>query len=88
MINNAGSGGLGPFMSGDEERLRKIMEVNFFAPTEFIREALPLLSASRSPIIVNVASYEHGVAHADWQRVNGFSEAVVAWIAASEETMH
>ena len=38
--------------------------------------------------IVNVASYEHGVAHADWQRVNGFSEAVVAWIAASEATQH
>ena len=38
--------------------------------------------------MVNVASYQHGVGHGDWTRVNGFSEAVIAWIAASEETMH
>jgi 60 kDa SS-A/Ro ribonucleoprotein len=38
--------------------------------------------------IVNVASYQHGVGHGPWTRVHGFSEAVVAWIAASEETMH
>lgn len=38
--------------------------------------------------MVNVASYQHGVAHGAWTRVDGFSEAVIAWIAASEETMH
>lgn len=38
--------------------------------------------------LVNVASYQHGVGHGEWTRVNGFSEAVIAWIAASEETMH
>jgi hypothetical protein len=38
--------------------------------------------------MVNVASYQHGVRHDDWQRVDGFSEAVIAWIAASEETIH
>lgn len=38
--------------------------------------------------MINVASYQHGVGHGDWQRVDGFSEAVVAWIAASEETQH
>ncbi len=56
LINNAGSGALGPFLSADETRLRQIMEVNFFAPAEFIREALPQLKAGRTPIIVNVAS--------------------------------
>lgn len=35
-------------------------------------------------IIVNVASYALGVAHGDWQRVDGFSEAVLDWIIASE----
>ncbi len=35
--------------------------------------------------MVNVASYQHGVGHGDWQRVDGFSEAVIAWIAALEE---
>jgi len=39
-------------------------------------------------IMVNVASYQHGVGHGDWLRVDGFSEAVIAWIAASQETMH
>ena len=38
--------------------------------------------------MVNVASYQHGVGHGHWTRVNGFSETVIAWIAASEETMH
>jgi 60 kDa SS-A/Ro ribonucleoprotein len=38
--------------------------------------------------MVNVASYQHGVGYDAWTRVNGFSEAVIAWIAASEEAMH
>ena len=38
--------------------------------------------------MVNVASYQHGVGHRAWTRVDGFSEAVIAWIAAMEETMH
>ncbi|MCS3759096.1 TROVE domain-containing protein [Bradyrhizobium centrosematis] len=38
--------------------------------------------------IVNVASYQHGVGHGAWTRVNGFSEAVVAWIAASQTALH
>ena len=38
--------------------------------------------------LVNVASYQRGVGHGAWTRVNGFSEAVVAWIAASETALH
>jgi len=38
--------------------------------------------------MINVASYKHGVGHGDWLRGDGFSEAVIAWIAASEETKH
>jgi short-subunit dehydrogenase len=56
LINNAGSGALGRFDQADESRLRRIMEVNFFAPAEFIREALPALRAGNRPIIVNVGS--------------------------------
>jgi len=37
--------------------------------------------------IINVASYQHGVGQGDWRRVNGFSEAIIAWLAASEATM-
>jgi len=38
--------------------------------------------------MVNVASYQHGAGHGAWTRVNGFSEAVVAWIAASETALN
>ncbi|MFK4508096.1 TROVE domain-containing protein [Bradyrhizobium daqingense] len=38
--------------------------------------------------MVNVASYQHGVGHGAWTRDNGFSEAVVAWIAASETALN
>jgi 60 kDa SS-A/Ro ribonucleoprotein len=35
--------------------------------------------------MVNVASYQHGVGAGEWQRVDGFSEAVITWIAAMEQ---
>ncbi len=56
LINNAGSGAIGPFAEADAERMRGIMEVNFFAPVETTRVALPLLRAGTKPIIVNVGS--------------------------------
>jgi short-subunit dehydrogenase len=56
LVNNAGSGALGRFDEADESRLRRIFEVNFFAPAEFTREALPLLRAGKNPIVVNIGS--------------------------------
>jgi short-subunit dehydrogenase len=56
LVNNAGIGAIGPFAEASPERLRKIMEVNFFAPAELIRSALPLLEAGKRPLIVNVSS--------------------------------
>lgn len=38
--------------------------------------------------MINVASYRHGVGHGPWLRVDGFSEAVIAWVAAQEGTKH
>jgi hypothetical protein len=38
--------------------------------------------------MLNVASYQNGVGHGDWLRVNGFSDAVITWIAATEATKH
>ena len=35
--------------------------------------------------MINVASNQHGVGNGPWRRVDGFSEAVIAWIATSEE---
>ena len=56
LVNNAGIGAIGPFEQASEERLRNIMEVNFFAPVEFTRAALPLLRKGKHPLIVNVSS--------------------------------
>ena len=43
LINNAGASAHGRFADSDEPTLRGVMEVNFFAPVELTRRALPLL---------------------------------------------
>jgi short-subunit dehydrogenase len=83
LINNAGVAAHGRFADADPGRLRPIVEVNFFAPVEFIRAAIPLLSAGVQPIIVNVGSIlgRRGSPHkseysASKFAIHGFSEAV------------
>jgi len=56
LINNAGVGSFGHFAESTEAVLRQIMEVNFFAPAELIRLALPHLGRGVQPAIVNVSS--------------------------------
>jgi short-subunit dehydrogenase len=56
LVNNAGAGAIGLFQESTPETLRKIMELNFFAPVELIRSALPLLRLGNQPLIANVAS--------------------------------
>jgi short-subunit dehydrogenase len=56
LINNAGLSSWIHFSRSDEESLRTLMEVNFFAPTELIRLALPHLTEGNEPAIVNISS--------------------------------
>jgi short-subunit dehydrogenase len=63
LINCAGVCSFGEFSTSSEEIVRKVLEVNFFAPTELIRMAAPHLTRSFEtardgwrPAIVNVAS--------------------------------
>jgi short-subunit dehydrogenase len=56
LINNAGIGASGPFADCAPERLRTIMEVNFFGLTETTRLFIPLLKQGTRPAIVNVSS--------------------------------
>ncbi len=64
LVNNAGIGGIGPFAQADPQRLRQIMEVNFFAATEWTRAAIPMLKnaaavqsdRSCTPVICNIGS--------------------------------
>src|SRR4051812_20467896 len=56
LINNAGVASWAHFADCTEAILRQIMEVNFFAPTELIRLAIPHLTWGQQPVIVNVSS--------------------------------
>lgn len=56
LINNAGVASWAHFADCTEAILRQIMEVNFFAPAELIRSAIPILSQGQQPAVVNVAS--------------------------------
>jgi short-subunit dehydrogenase len=56
LVNNAGVGAIGAFATADAARLRLVMETNFFAVAELIRDALPLLVDGADPAIVNIGS--------------------------------
>ena len=56
LINNAGIASWAYFANSTEEILRQIMEVNFFAPAELMRLAIPVLTRGNQPAIVNIAS--------------------------------
>jgi short-subunit dehydrogenase len=56
LINNAGIGSWGHFDTSTPEILRTIMEVNFFAPVELTRLAMPHLMQGEQPAVVNITS--------------------------------
>jgi len=60
LVNNAGSGAFGPFAESSPDRLRRLFELDFFAPVELTRACLPALRAAatehRRPLVVNVGS--------------------------------
>lgn len=83
LVNNAGAGAIGLFEHADAERLRRLMEVNFFALVEMTRLALPLLKRGSRPILVNISSIlgHRGVPYnteycASKFAVQGFSESL------------
>jgi short-subunit dehydrogenase len=88
LINNAGIGATGHLIDADPERLRKIMEVNFFGLTETTRILLPLLRQGQRPAVVNISSVAGRRAlparpeySASKFAVQGFSEALRAELA-------
>jgi short-subunit dehydrogenase len=88
LVNNAGVSAHGRFADADPDRLRPIMETNFFATVELTRAALPFLKSGREPIIVNIGSVlgRRGCPHkseysASKFALTGFSEALRAELA-------
>jgi short-subunit dehydrogenase len=56
LVNNAGVGSWGHFATSTPEIMRQVMEVNFFAPIELTRVAVPQLMKGQQPVVVNVTS--------------------------------
>jgi short-subunit dehydrogenase len=56
LINNAGVGSWGHFATSSPEIMRQVIEVNFFAPVELIRVAMPRLTNGNQSAIVNITS--------------------------------
>jgi short-subunit dehydrogenase len=88
LVNNAGIGATGHFADVSPDRLRKIMEVNFFGLTETTRAFLPLLKKGTKAAIVNISSIagKRGIpARSEYSAskfaVQGFSEALRAELA-------
>jgi short-subunit dehydrogenase len=88
LVNNAGIGATGHFADAGADRLRRIMEVNFFGLTETTRACLPLLKKGKTPAVVNISSIagKRGIpARSEYSAskfaVQGFSEALRAEVA-------
>lgn len=56
LVLAAGSGAVGRFDASPPETLRRIMEIDFFAPAELAREGLPLLRQGHDPAIAFIGS--------------------------------
>ncbi len=56
LVNNAGAGAIGPFEQAGVDRLRRVMEIDFFAPAELTRLCIPLLKHGKRPAILNIGS--------------------------------
>jgi len=85
LVNNAGIGAVGLFEKADPGRVRRIMEVNFFALVEMTRLAIPLLKQGTNPVVVNIGSVlgHRGVPYrseysASKFALQGFSESIRA----------
>ncbi len=88
LVNNAGIGATGHFADSSADRMRQIIEVNFFGLTETTRVFLPMLKKGVKPAIVNISSIaaKRGIpARSDYSAskfaVQGFSEAIRAELA-------
>ena len=79
LINNAGIGAVGPFVDASPQRLRQLMEINFFAPVELTRSCLPWLSRGDRPMVVNIGSVLGYVAVPDKSEYCATKFALRAW---------
>lgn len=80
LVNNAGVGLYAPFWEADRAAIRRLMEVNFFAPLELIRGLLPHMRRQGGGTIVNVSSVA-GKIPLPWLTLYSASKAALNFIS-------
>jgi len=77
LVNVAGIGSWGHFATSTPQVLRQVMEVNFFAPVELTRLAMPHLMNGDQPAVVNVTSMCGRKAMPAWSEYSASKFALV-----------
>ena len=85
VVAAAGSGAIGEFATSDPATLRRVMEIDFFAPAELVRLALPALRQGHDPAVILVGSILglHALPlHADYCAAKAALHALAATLRA------
>jgi len=88
LINDAGIGTWNHFVDGNEENLRKVFEVNFFAASELMRLAVKPLIRGNQPVIMNVNSMTGRRAMPGWTEYSSSKHALVGLTEALRAEYH
>jgi uncharacterized protein len=91
LINSAGAGAYGHFLSTTDDQWRRLFEVNLFAMVFMTRAALPHMQQQKSGTVVNIASIGGLIAHSDQvtayvaskHAVVGFSRGLIRDVAGT-----
>ncbi len=82
LVNVAGIGSFGHFATSTEAIARQVMEVNFFAPVELTRLAVPHLADGNEPAVVNVTSMTGRRGMPAWPEYSASKAALVGMAEA------
>ncbi len=82
LINNAGVGSWGHFATSTPEIMRQVMEVNFFAPVELTRVAMPHLTNGSQSAVVNITSMCGRKGMPAWSEYSASKHALVGMFEA------
>jgi uncharacterized protein len=81
LVNNAGIDSIGAFTAAPDDDLRKVTEVNYLAPAELCRQAIPRMLRRGGGHIVNISSMAGCVVFPGWA-IYAASKAAVSHFTA------
>lgn len=82
LVNNAGAGGRTAFADGGYEDVRRLMEVNFYAPVRLTEALLPTLRRCSPSAIVNVSSVAGRISRTKIGAYSASKFALAGWSEA------